>query len=471
MCALLIASAACVGKGADDADAGRADTSGATDSAATDSVPPAGPPNLALIADTSHGRYLFVRLDDATIVHEVSLATLNPELCADAVCAAFVAWPTVADGLDVMTLSFAPNTVGESFAAVIERVQIGADADRILWHLDSLDFLTNFPDRTDICAQTAPCEVPEDPDETVRRKCRLQLSHEVKVVSEDEDSVELWVADTEGPARAIKVRLDKDSTCGVVEEVLSQDTSESWAGYQAINDLDVVDLGDGRESLLLNSLSHESVEGLSSVTLWQKADGLWTRLWQHPSEASGGYLGAAHNPDWVVDEDGTAYVIYAHSNGMGSHPQVRSFTGAEDHRGSVGVARASAEGVEYLFDATLTGQFGFLRDVNRLEDGTFLVTDSGCMHPEDTDCTYPGQIWNVALPELSEVVAPGLSGAFSGGHLDQNVIVAEPLDGHFSQPLTCGLFTPYTAQFMPGDTLGETLLAMLEEPGEACPTE
>ena len=464
--ALALTLASCVGKEPDP----DIPATGGVETGLIETGDPAAP-DLLLIADTSHGRYLFVRPDTATIVHQVSLATLNPDLCTDAVCAAFVAWPTLGAELDEITLSFAPNTDGASYAAVIERVRLGEDEDTVLWRLDSLDFLSNFPDRPEICAQIAPCEVPEDADETVRRKCRLQLSHEAKVVSEDDGSVALWIADTEGPARAIKVRLDKGSTCGVVEDVLSEETAARWAGYQAINDLDLVDLGDGRETLLLNSLSHDSDEGLASVTLWQAIDGLWTPLWQHPSEASGGFLGAAHNPDWITDSDGASYIVYAHSNGMGAHPEVRSFTGADDHRGSIGLARVTPEGAEYLVDAALPGQFGFLRDVNRLADGSFLVTDSGCMHPDDTDCSNPGQLWRVALPELSSLSPSGRSGAFTASHGDMDVIVATPLTVGARSPLTCGLFTPYSAQFMPGASLGATLRAMLDSPGEACPTE
>lgn len=460
------------GETGDDTDSGGADSGGADSGEDTDSGDGGPPPDLALIADTSHGRYLYVRLDDATIVHEIRLDALNPDLCSDEVCAAFVGWPSVgADGADELTVSFAPNTRGEPATANIERIRVGPEGDTILWQLDRLDFLTNFSDRPDVCAQVSPCEVPEDPDETLRRKCRLALSHEVKVIEEDDASVSLWIADTEGPARVLKVRLDKTTTCGVVEDVLSADTATSWGGYEAINDVDPVDLGDGRDTLLFNSLNHNSDQGLASASLWQSVDGAWTRLWQHPSEESGGYLAAAHNPDWVTDDDGQTYLIYANSNGMGAHPLVSRFTGADDHMGSIGVARATAEGVEYLFDAALPGQFGFLRDVNRLDDGTFLVTDSGCMHPEDTDCTHPGALWHVALPELSTATPSGLSGVFTASHVNMNIVTPAVIETRFAQPLLCGLFTPYSAQFMPGPTLGSTLQELLERPGETCPAE
>lgn len=447
------------------------ETGEALDSDTSDSGEGA-PADLALIADTSNGRYLFVRLDDGTVVHELRLSTLDPKLCSSETCAAFVAWPSIdAAGGDQVTLSFSPNTPDEPAAAVIARVRLGASGDEEMWRLSALDFYTNFSDRPDICAQTAPCEVPDSEDPEVRRRCRLALSHEVKVAEETESGVVLWIADTEQPARVLKVALNTASACGVVEDVISEETAPDWNAYQAINDVDLVETGEDTPEILFNSLSHDKENGLASTSLWRREESGWSRVWQHPSVESGAYLGAAHNPDIFTDDDGQTYLVYAHSNGLGVHPLVDSFTGELDHHGTIGVARVSGDGVEYLFDAAMPGELGFLRDVNRLDDGTFLVTDSGCMHPDDTDCTNPGQLWNIELPPLSEASATGLSGGFTAPHEQMNIVLAHTVDGRFGQPLTCGLWTPYSAQFMPAETLGRTLRAMLATGGSACPAE
>lgn len=467
LCLLTVGLAACKGRDDDDAASEPAteDSEPAPDSAA-----PAEPPDLALVADSSNGRYLYLRLDTGTVAREIRLATLHPELCDAKICAAFGGWPSVdqTTGLDELTVTFTPPASADSGEAIVEKLRLHPSGEELVWRLDSLDFLTNFPDRPELCAQTTACGVPTTSSEEERRLCQLALSHEVKVIEEDEASVRMWIADTASPSRALKVRLDKASTCGVVEDVLSEATATSWDGIEAVNDVDVVDLGDGQETLLINNLTRSGEGGRASVTFWQKVEGTWTLLWQHPSAASGGYLSAAHNPDWMVAEDGLPYVVYAHSNGMGRHGQVEQFNGRDDHLGSVGVGRVTAAGVDYLFDATIPDTLGFVRDVNLLSDGSFLVTDSGCMHPEDSDCDHAGQLWRLSLPDLAQAEATGLSGAFSPDKSEMVVVRAQEVDASVAWPLQCELLTPYSAQWISGADLGATLRADTASPGSAC---
>lgn len=424
---------------------------------------------VAFVIDTSNARALYLRLDTREILHEIRLDTLHPTLCGDATCADFGGWPTVnpETGLDEVLLVFTPNGEGGS-GPIVEKVRITPDGDEVVWTMDSLDFMVNFADRPELCDQKVPCAVPETADTDASRRCRLGLPHEVEVTEEGPNLIRMWIADTESPSRAISVRLDPTSTCGVVDDVVSADTALEWGALDAINDVEVVSLDGGEQALLLNSLSETGDGGHASVSFWRKVAGSWTRAWRLPDPSSGGFLAAAHNADWITDVDGQPYVVYAHSNGQGAHGLVEGFTGAADHRGSVGVARVDADRADYLFDAVVPGGFGFVRDANLLRDGSFLVLDSGCMSPEDTDCTNVPGLWQVSLPSLADAEITGLSGAFSPDRENQLVLAAEPLSTLFTPPLNCGLSTPYAAHIVLASALGTTLRARLDDPEGSC---
>lgn len=426
-------------------------------------------PSVAFVVDTSNGRYLYVRLDTREVLHEIDLAKLHPSICGEEICAVFGGWPTVDDatGVDEALLVFTPYGVAGG-GPIVEKVRVTPSGDESLWTMDALDFRTNFPDRDDLCAQDLPCTVPDTEDTDVSRRCRLGLPHEVEITAEDDDSVTMWIADTEAPSRALEVTLDKASRCGVVTDVISADTATGWGAMEAVNDIDVVALPDGERAVLLNSLSQTGEGGQASVSLWRAVEGGWTMGWRLPSTESGEHLSAAHNADWITGSDGLNYVVYAHSNGQGRHGLVENFTGADDHKGSIGVARVTASTADYLFDAVIPEGFGFIRDVNLLSDGSFLVVDSGCMSPENLDCTNAPALWQVELPDYTTAVVTGQSGAFTPPPDDQVVLPALPVDRRFEGPLDCDFYTPYAARVIEPDALGTTLQARMERPQRSC---
>lgn len=425
-------------------------------------------PTLALVGDSELGAWLYVRPDTGRIVHRLEAAALSP-LCAADGCAAFGGRPVAArGGHDEAILTFQPVGANLTAGGVIQRVRLRpGGGGEVLWELSRLDFQTNFADRPELCDAVTPCGDGASP---TPRGCRLAGAHEIELVEETDAFVRLWIADTGAPTRALKVRLDRGQTCGVVEDVVSAVTVEDWGEPPVFNDLDVVDRGDGVERLLLNSLHSGSREGAAYFALWRRDPEGWIREWRFPREGSGGHLASAHNPDWIEGDDGAAYVVYAHSNGLGATHDPTAFDGALDHRGSVGVVRVGEDGPEYLFDAAPSEGFGFVRDVSRLADGTWLVTDSGCMTARYADCARPGLLWHVSLPALETSVATGRSGAFSPGHETMAVVEATNLDAWYASPLACGLETPYSVHSLPPALQGDTLGAVLGGV-EACADE
>lgn len=122
----------------------------------------------------------------------------------------------------------------------------------------------------------------------------------------------------------------------------------------------------------------------------------------------------------------------------------------------------------YLFDAWAPG-FGFLRDVNLLPDGTFLVADSGCMAPW-LECKGSPAVWRVAPPDLTTAPVSSRGGTWTAELDDLELVEALPVvEDHFPSPFDCGFATPYQAELLPAAGLGNGLLARLEAPAGTCP--
>jgi len=429
---------------------------------------------VVVITDGANQRYLYVRMDTGDVILEVDLTEHFPEICRQGfACTAFGAQPMLDEetGTDRLLLIVSVVVDGggghPDTGAFVAMMAITEGGVGVEWLLTNLDFSTNYADRPDICSSST-CE-PPDPDGEggvdAWQECTFSHAHVAKIIEEDETSVSLWLADTGQPARALRVTLDKNQQCGVVDEVLGEINNQDWVDPGGPNDLDVVEI-DGQQHLLLTHLNSVGTDGEGMVTLWRDDGEEWTQLWQHPPGS--GRLAGAHNTDLFEGSDGQLYGVYAHGNGLGASGDINKYHDKNDHRGSLGIFRVDVGGPEYIMDVAVSDPgFGFLRDADRLSDGSFLVTDSGPINHMFESCDRPPGIWHVAV-DVESYGPSGKSGAFASDRSSQEVVSVEPVDQYWSSPLACGLLTPYESDWVAVEDMGPGLRQAFRNPVGNC---
>ena len=453
-------------------DSGSEDSAQSTDSADDDGRP------VVFISDGANHRFLYVEPKTERIIASIDLAERHPDICAgESTCIGFGGQPSVdaETGEDRALVVVAPedhSTTAEAQSARVEMIRFGTDGPTRDWMLEDLDFSTHFGDNSELCAAEAACEAPRDGTWMQWRKCSLVHTHDVEVVSEDDDEVLMWIADTSAPARVMLVSLDKSSTCGTVLAALGSGTVADWPEYQDVNDVDLVEIN-GADAILVSSLSEGGEEGHGRISVWNGWNDEWSEVWHHPVN-EGANLASPHNPDLFVASDGQTYLVYAHTNGAGMHIDYDDWTGERDHQGSIGVLRLHDGGFDYLADIVVSadrgdGQAGFgaIRDVDVLDDGSFLVTDSGCLNHRFTDCERSGAVWNVEY-DVTQLVADGVTGQFSPDHLEQVFVEAVVRDVWWDSPLECGLLTPYESDLIVSSEAGMAIQEALEQTEGSC---
>jgi hypothetical protein len=227
---------------------------------------------------------------------------------------------------------------------------------------------------------------------------------------------------------------------------------------------------DGEERLLITSKGSDSfveaAHGRGKITLWAPGEENWELEWEHPvrDDKFASFLNAPHNADWLTDSDGRNYVIYGHSNGAGKNFEDETWTADEDHLGSMGVLRMEESGPDYLGEFILDiGELGFTRDVDRLSDGSWIVTDSGCKG--EIGCPKESGIRHVEFP-ISGLESTGQDGRFHATGLSQTFLQANELESHWESPRLCELAAAYEAD--PITELGTGLSARLGAGESSC---
>ncbi len=456
---------------------GGEDDSGSGSGADDTAEPPRARPT-AIVADNSNERYLLVDLESATLAWEYNLEIEEPE-CAEEgwTCGAYGMQPG-RDGEDdtlITTWHRMHNDISVrigSRESVVEQLRITEEGTSIDWRLDGLDFLSVMGDGGEHCTQTEACVAPTT-SHPEWSQCTLVMVHDVEVLSEAEGVRTVLLADT-GNSRALVVEVSDGDTCGVVTEVFSQDTVEGWKDKLFLNDVDHVVL-DGEPRMLAShkgfAVDEACCAGRGSVELYgEDSEGAWSQLWRFPADPAL-WLSAQHNADVVMGTDGKPYVVVAHSNGHGAGHEDEAW-GGDTQNGSISVLRLSEDGTgfTYLADVILPTpfRFNFLRDVDRLEDGSWLVTDSGCKAASGT-CTQQPHLWHLSF-EPEAFGTPGLGGGFLPDHSDQSFVMATVLDD-WTNPLDCDFLNPYEADFLWSSELGPGLSAAIEAPAGDCTSE
>ncbi len=446
------------------------DTTGQPD----DTQDPGDAVPVALVADGGNQRYVYVRLDTTEVIYEIDMRETFPQLCVDPYeCVAFGSEasvdPETGEDLALIISYITHQNDSPRDPGVAAQLRLAPEGPAIDWQLSQLDFVTNFPGQPEICAQTIPCVTPEPVGSSDWQDCTFRNAHAVEVVEETEDDVTMWLADTGSPARALKVRLDKDSVCGVVEEVVGEANNDDWVDSDGNpsgpNDLDLIEW-DGQEALLMNHLTQAGADTLGVSTLWVRGETDWELVYKLPKD--GGHFMGGHNSDMATASDGERYHVFAHGNGNGATELLDHWDDELDHRGSVQIHRIEDGEPAYLMDATAPEPgFSFIRDADLLADDTFLVTDSGCMNTMFESCDRDAALWHVSVG-FQGAEGQGLSGAFSEDHAQQTFVEATLVEDAWPGRVTCGFLTPYESDLLWSGDLGSTLTEALEAPIASC---
>lgn len=436
------------------------------------------PSAIAVVADTSRERIAYVDMGDRSLLYGVPLRALHPDDCGpefggsapeDAHCFPFQADPELVeddDGRhDELVLSYDRQAPDDYFErAVIERLRLHPDADpEVRWRLDALDFTVNYAGRTDLCSNPAPCQSEnDDPDVLpgVALLCRLAHSHDFDVLAEDDDSVDLLVADTSNE-RVLRVHLDKATTCGVVEDVMSAATLPEWAAGGTPNDVDAVPMDDGSTGVLVTFRSSFSDavsggdDGHGLVMFFTPGATSWTHAWTFPST---GFLNSPHDTSVIQSATGQRYLVGAHSDGNGQGLQ-EDWTLKADGLGSLTVAALPdlASPPDYRYDVVLPADgadpgIGFLRSALPYTAGVngpattagtdWILADSGCMS-EASGCPHTPGVRALQFDLDDPEDGPG-TGAFEAGRGQQTFLEATPNGDR----LDCGFLVPYVVDLL-----------------------
>lgn len=457
------------------------------------------PDAVAVVSDTDAQRVQYIRLADQELLLSLDLRALAPEDCdpaigegvpEDAACLPFQTNPetvTDADGdHDELTLAY-DRVAGDPWfeRTAIERVRLSLSAaterPTTRWRLDALDFATNFPGESGICANTNPCEPGADDNSAALEQallCRLAQVHDFDVLAEDDTSVELLIADSEND-RVLTVHLDRSTTCGVVTDVMNDTTVGGWAG-RVPNDVDTVPLDDGGAGVLVTFRSTSgdvATGGLAGggngsgvVMLFTPGSPGWEHAWTFPAS---GFLNSPHDSSIVNSESGAHYLVGAHSDGRGAGFQ-DDWKLTTDGFGSITIAALGGDVTgqpDYQRDLVVSATgtdagLGFVRAVHPFLVGVpgtadpagtdWILADSGCMAGEEA-CQHTPGIRAVKF-DLDDPSNSDGSGAFNADRSEQTdqAMVA-------SAPIGCGLSVPYIV-----DLLWFTGEAVPES-GEGCP--
>ncbi|MSP54467.1 MAG: hypothetical protein EXR69_02495 [Myxococcales bacterium] len=305
------------------------------------------------------------------------------------------------------------------------------------WHYDQIDF-SQLANGADYCTwdPADPCRPDPGVDTKGYWACSVHMVHDMIVTHEDANTVAMWVVDSRN-SRMLHVSLDREATCATVDTVLDLRVDD-WDIYNSVNSLEI--WTDGDTDTLLMSIKGSFADaqtgeqqmgggGRGKIVLWRRdavsngGAAPWTQAWEFPPESTTeeSFLNDPHGVSRTTDADGRMVVTFAHSLGHSPESEYGKGTG-----GSIGVLRVQDDLPVYLYDAMLPRPdvLQFPRDVTPLPDGTFLLTDSGCL---GDGCAYETYDWVVSLPEADPV--EGKTGAWRADHSEQVYVDAEVLHG------------------------------------------
>lgn len=386
-----------------------------------------------LLADL-HGSQWLQRDLETDAVTGLSLSSLEPEVCgtrqSGVYCLTFQARRRLAwDGALEVVFTYSALDARDGSDAEREDL-IGRVAGTALdgaprWSFSALDF-SALPDGQAECRYDPldPCAPPDSLTDPQYQDCRLRMPHDLVITEEDQDSLTMWVADSNN-SRLLKLRAPRDGDCAVVEEVLGPRHAD-WVLEESVNSLQYWEEA-GVPTLLFSSKGSSrraeagraqgAGEGRGKIFLWQEGATGWAERWQFPSASTEAprFVNTPHGVETWVGADGQRRVAFAQSLG-------RSDTWAAGFGGSVTVLSLIDGQPVYQMDLVPEGHpLGFPRDVFPLDADTLLVADSGCL---SSDCDRPTRVW---LLDVAGLAGDGGDGVWSADHSQQSFVAAPVL--------------------------------------------
>lgn len=409
------------------------------------------PDGLVLASDLRGNQWFIADPTTGETVDELWLDTLEPDICAgeenEQYCLLFQSrahTSTLDPSAPVEEVLFTYSALDvsdgddDSRTDLISRIySVDRETHATRWHFDQIDF-SHLANGADYCTwdPADPCRPDPGVDTQGYWACSIHMVHEMIVTSEDANTVAMWVVDSRN-SRMLHVSLEREATCATVDTVLDMHMDD-WDIYNSVNSLER--WMDGDTDTLLMSIKgsfpdeqtgeHQMAgSGQGKIVLWRRdtvangGDEPWYQAWEFPPESTTeeSFLNDPHGVVRYTGAEGKMYVTFAHSLGHSPESEYGKGTG-----GSIGVIRIEDDEPVYLYDAMLPRPdvLQFPRDVTPLPDGTFLLTDSGCL---GDGCAYETYDWVVRLPQGEPV--DGKTGAWRADHSEQVYVDAEVVHG------------------------------------------
>ncbi len=437
---------------------------------------------LLFIADNAENeRYLVVAARSGTVVREVALDELDPEHCArhpgagvENLCLPYELDHRVGDdGRDRILAMYSPMYLYENgslqmLSTVLASIVL-EDPPVVEWFVDRIDLSDLESDPSEfICPLDIESPCDEDPDQVgAAFGCALRKAHAFSVLEERDGELRLVVADNRNQ-RILELTVTEGDRCAHVDAVYAPDNLSDWTVYRNPNDIEAY-LDEGTVHLLLSIKDSTWDNPESGATdrgkllhLVREEGGEPRTAWVFPpvdtNEPS--FLNSQHNIDIAVSATGARYALVAHSDGMG--PSWYAGGSPDDAAGSILLLSCCDDAPTYLADVRLPVEsertLGYLRDVDILDDGTVLVTDSGCVYPDG--CTREPWVGELSMPSYDEIRAmdlPSKTGNWTDDHSTQNVVDAAISDVYLDAPFLDVGLSVYEADYVPAEDLGSLL--------------
>ncbi|MCB9741459.1 MAG: hypothetical protein H6741_29285 [Alphaproteobacteria bacterium] len=403
--------------------------------AAVDSEASRGP---ELLLSTLYGD-TWLRIQDGEELGVYDLEAHHPERCAgeDLVCLGYQArgregW----DGTEEVLFTFSAMDLSDG--SDLERedrlgtiVDVDAETLELRWQVDQLDF-SGLPDGETTCTwdPSDPCQPDAALSDRDHQSCRLYQPHDLQVLSEDAEGLELLVSDSRN-ARFLRLGVRRGERCALVLEVVGIEHPD-WGNANAPNSFTWWSDEAGEHLLWSSKESYEQDgggAGRGRIHYWTRDAAGWQQRWQHPRE---GYVNSPHGlTRWSTSEGDR--LLFAHSLGLGEDWNLGP-------GGTIAALEWDAQGARYLGEWTLPRGLSYPRDVLVLGEEAWIA-DSGCKG--GVDCEEPMGLYRVALP--SGLEPQEVDGAWTSANRSQVIGELELLSG----PLRGDLRLIYSVELAP----------------------
>lgn len=422
--------------------------------------------SVLIASDGGSYKVHFLRAKDGTIFYTLNVQTALPECEANPeVCAITEVEHTVYEEQDFLTFNMTQLDTSALFApARVRRVRL-TEPPTPVFSLRELDW-SNIPGANLFCDYDPanPCGSGTFPT------CYNMFPHDLEILHDDPETqtLEVLVSDLAG-SRVLKIDFDyrDGNTCGVVDWVLDSATRD-WDPWYLPNFVDYMPQ-DGVEYMATGHYSASPVLGAGAIYLWKRPSESepWEKVWSYPDPefSQMPYLNSPHSPSFTPLDDGGYLLRYGHSRGDCDYWKV-------GYEGSLGAARLDSieSPPQYLFESHFgdddpLAPMGFVRDVEPLSDGRYMVTDSGC--EIYFGCPIPGRVYLMS-PEYQPDALPESTGLLGTWTSDGTEQAFQHLEKTKVKAYYCDFTTNYETDFRKKAELGNDLQPLFERSVGQC---